>query len=164
MRNSFSTLIATWFYSGLFPKAPGTAGSLAALPVVIILHYTDLFWLLPVLTFILLLVGVWASRRYMTATGKDGDPKEIVVDEVVGQWIVFAAMPILYSGPPIYMFWPILIAGFIAFRFFDVIKPWPISLIDRHMKGPWGVMLDDVAAGFAAIFSLALLVIYFPPT
>lgn len=147
----------TWFGSGLSPKAPGTAGSLAALPFVWLAHELHLMWALGLLALLFLVVGAWASNRYMAATGKVGDPKEIVIDEVVGQWLVFAAMPLMWL--PISYEWQleILAAGFVAFRFFDILKPWPISMIDERMKGGWGVMLDDVAAGVAALVTLGIL-------
>lgn len=152
-----ASLIATCFAAGRARKAPGTAGSLAALPMVALLHYAGLPWLLPPLTLAALLLGVWASGRYLAETGQSGDPKEIVIDEVAGQWLVFAAMPLYYLPAMQSLFWPVLMGGFLAFRFFDILKPWPISLIDRRMKGPWGIMLDDIAAGLFALITLGLL-------
>jgi phosphatidylglycerophosphatase A len=144
----FATLIATWFGSGYLPKAPGTWGSLAALPFGWVI-LTVLPGALPLLTasIVLLFVGVWASSLHSDMLGTH-DAGEIVVDEVVGQWIVLAIAPFSPLG------W---LAAFLLFRFFDVLKPWPISWIDARVTGGWGIMLDDVVAGlFAAISVLAI--------
>lgn len=148
--------IVTFGGAGLFPFGPGTAGSLAALPFVWLLHVAGWFWLLIPLTLLATFGGVWASARYMRETGRGGDPKEIVIDEVAGLWLVFAAMPLMYLPASQAMLPEILLAGFLAFRFFDILKPWPVSLIDRRMKGPWGVMLDDIAAGLLALLTLGV--------
>jgi phosphatidylglycerophosphatase A len=144
----FATLIATWFGSGYLPKAPGTWGSLAALPFGWVI-LTVLPGALPLLaaSIVLLFVGVWASSLHSDMLGTH-DAGEIVVDEVVGQWIVLAIAPFSPLG------W---LVAFLLFRFFDVLKPWPISWIDARVTGGWGIMLDDVVAGlFAAISVLAI--------
>ena len=133
-------LIATWFGSGLLPKAPGTWGSLAALPVawgIVTLTGTPHSLLLAAL--ILLPIGAWAAARHSATLGTH-DAGEIVVDEVVGIWLVLGVIPV---AP---LWW---VAGFAVFRLFDVLKPWPISWLDTHISGGWGIMLDDVAAGIA---------------
>lgn len=139
-------LIATWFYSGLSPKAPGTCGSLAALPVayVLIKNYGE-FGLAMAIGAVMIL-GLWATERYLKETGTD-DPGEVVIDEVAGQWI--ACMPIaamtqehgLSLGP--------FFLAFVAFRVFDIYKPWPVRFFDRRHDA-FGVMMDDVAAGIMA--------------
>jgi|OM-RGC.v1.023313706 Phosphatidylglycerophosphatase A and related proteins len=145
--------IVTFFGAGLAPKAPGTMGSLAAMPFVVLAHQLHAMEVLAVVTLLAALIGVWASRKYLEATGKTDDPKEIVIDEVAGQWLVFAAMPLMYLPASYNMLW-IYAVGFAAFRFFDILKPWPICVIDRNMKGPWGIMLDDIAAAVAALVLL----------
>ncbi len=138
--------------SGLSPFAPGTAGSLAALlfvPLLVRLSLIqDALW---VLAFFIL--GVIAATR----TGKDlgvHDHSAIVIDEWVGQWL--ALYPLLGRHP----LWPGLFTGFALFRFFDILKPWPIRWLDRRVGGGWGVMLDDVLAGMAAAFVLQLAYVY----
>lgn len=88
-------------------------------------------------------------RNYLRATGTE-DPKEVVIDELVGQWIALSILPTTITGFAI---------GFVAFRFFDVVKPWPVSFFDRKVKNAFGVMMDDVAAGLypnAIIFAVAM--------
>jgi phosphatidylglycerophosphatase A len=139
---SFSaSAIALWFWSGKLPKAPGTWGSLAALPFawLLIVYFGS-----PLVLFIaaafLLPVGVWASAQHSNKLGTH-DAGEIVVDEVAGQWIALAVAPYSPLG------W---VAAFLLFRFFDVIKPWPISWIDARVSGGWGIMADDIVAGIFA--------------
>ena len=142
-------LIATWFGSGYLPKAPGTWGSLAALPFAwVILTFSPGALPLLAASFVLLAVGVWASARHSATLGTH-DAGEIVVDEVVGQWIVLAIAPFSPLG------W---LVAFLLFRFFDVVKPWPISWIDARVSGGWGIMLDDVVAGLFAALSVWLIV------
>lgn len=140
--------IASGFGSGLSPVAPGTAGSLAALLPWLALR--ELPWpaylAVVVAAFAL---GVWASnvivRRLAIA-----DPGVIVWDEFVGQWI--ALLPLLAMPRGVLG----IAAGFGLFRLFDVLKPWPVSWADRRIGGGFGVMFDDVLAGFYAALVLAL--------
>ncbi len=144
-----ATLIATWFGAGLLPKAPGTWGSLAALPFAwaILILFPGTLPLL-IASVALLVVGAWASTLHSETLGVH-DAGEIVVDEVVGQWIVLAIAPFSPLG------W---LAAFLLFRMFDVLKPWPISWLDKNIEGGWGIMLDDVLAGVFAALSLWLIV------
>lgn len=135
-------LIATWFGSGLCPKASGTAGSLAALPFAFVIQYYlgsgALLWA----AFIIFFVGWWASNEYLKYTGRDDDPKEIVVDEVAGMWLLLCIFPLA---------WQSYVIAFILFRFFDILKPYPISVADRKIKGGFGVMFDDILAAIYPI-------------
>ncbi len=137
--NRPATLIATWFGVGLLPWAPGTWGSLAALP----LAWTAVAGLdpfaFPVVIALLFAAGWWASAEVVERDG-GADPSYIVVDEVVGQLIALSVVP----ADPLYY-----ALAFLGFRFFDIVKPWPISWADRSVKGGLGVMLDDVFAGLA---------------
>lgn len=127
------------FGSGLAPKAPGTFGTLAAVP---------LYWLLSDATLLLYLavvivaaaLGIWLCGYTARALGVHDHPA-IVWDEVVGYFITMLAAP---AG------WQWLLLGFVLFRLFDILKPWPIRWIDRHVHGGFGIMLDDVLAGAMA--------------
>jgi phosphatidylglycerophosphatase A len=151
LTSSVAGWIACGFGSGLAPKAQGSFGSLAALlPWLLLRHLPlPLYALVIVLSFVL---GVWACSVAGRALGVD-DHRSLVWDEFVGQWI--ALVPALLAP------WWAVAAGFVLFRLFDVAKPWPISWLDRHLKGGLGVMVDDVVAGvFAAVLlggGLALL-------
>lgn len=137
-------LLSTWFGVGYLPKAPGTWGSLAALPCAwgIATLYGSV-GLLAATTAVFSL-GVWASGSFTRRTGRK-DPGIIVIDEVAGQWLTLALVPL----DPLYY-----LAGFILFRIADITKPWPASWADRKLGGGLGIMLDDI---FAALFAAALL-------
>ncbi|MBO6948268.1 MAG: phosphatidylglycerophosphatase A [Rhodospirillales bacterium] len=135
-------LLATWFGSGYAPKAPGTAGSLLALPFGWgIAHFGGQIWL-GIATVIVTLIGVWVANAYMAQAGEH-DPGPVVIDEVAGQWL--AMLPLAAA-----INWQIILIAFVLFRLFDIVKPWPISWADKNIKGGLGVMLDDVLAGAAA--------------
>jgi len=134
--------LACGFGSGLAPVAQGTFGSLAAILPWLLLRHLSLPWnvLVIVMGFV---VGVKACDVAGRALGVD-DHRSLVWDEFVGQWI--ALLPALLAP------WWVVVAGFVLFRIFDVLKPWPIRWLDRHVKGGLGVMVDDVLAGvFAAL-------------
>ena len=126
--------------SGAAPKAPGTFGTLAAIPLWL------LFADLPILSYIAVivvtsLVGIWLCGQ----TSKDlgvHDHGGIVWDEFVGLWITYIALP---EG------WVWVLFGFLLFRLFDIWKPWPIGWADRKVNGGLGIMLDDILAGFMAL-------------
>jgi phosphatidylglycerophosphatase A len=141
-------LLATWFGAGRLPRAPGTWASLVALPLGALLTWLGGPWLVLAVTLAVFGLGVWASERYMAAY-RVHDPAAIVVDEVVGQWLTLALLPLT---PIAYL------AGFLLFRIADMVKPWPARWIDRTMAGGIGVMLDDVVAGiYAGALALVLL-------
>ena len=140
-------VIATWFGSGRLPGAPGTWGSLAALPCAALLVWLGGWLLLLIATVAVFALGVWASERHARQLRRK-DPGEIVVDEVAGQWLVLLPLPL---DPLAYLL------GFIAFRAFDIGKPWPVSLADRAVAGGLGIMLDDVVAAAYALVACALL-------
>lgn len=131
-------MLSTWFYSGLVPFAPGTFGSIAALPFAwLIVEYTGKLGLANA-TLVIFIIGLWASKTYMAETGKT-DPGEVVIDEVVGQWLV--CLVIVDNNHMGQYFLALL-----AFRVFDIMKPWPISIFDKRHDA-MGVMMDDVVAG-----------------
>ncbi len=125
--------------SGLAPWAPGTAGTLAAVPLYLLLQPLPLPWYLAMLLAFLLL-GVWACDKTAREL-KVHDPSAIVWDEFLGYLLTMTAAP---PG------WVWVVLGFALFRFFDILKPWPIRELDRRVKGGLGVMLDDLAAGIMA--------------
>jgi phosphatidylglycerophosphatase A len=134
-------IIALGFGSGLAPKAPGTFGTLLGFPVFFLLQaLTTNTASLLVLLFAGFLLGVWASARTGRALGV-ADHGAIVWDEIVAFGLVLIATP---ASPVWYA------AAFAAFRFFDIVKPWPIRQCDARLKNGFGVMFDDVlAAGYA---------------
>ncbi len=133
-----SLMISTWFYSGLIPFAPGTFGSIAALPFAwLIIENAGIFGLVNA-ALIVFVIGLMTTTAYIKETGKE-DPGEVVVDEVVGQWIVCLAI-VDNQHPGQY------ILALLAFRIFDIMKPWPINIFDRRHDA-YGVMMDDVIAG-----------------
>lgn len=142
--------VATFGYVGLLRPAPGTWGSAAALPVAWALHAAGGFALLAAATPIAFAAGWWATAR-LTGAGGDPDPSEIVIDEVAGQWL--ALWPVsagaAHIGADVLALWPGWVLAFLAFRFFDVLKPGPIAWADRR-HDPLGVMLDDILAGLCA--------------
>ncbi|MFL4471028.1 phosphatidylglycerophosphatase A [Tateyamaria armeniaca] len=150
-------MIATVCGVGYLRPAPGTWGSAVALPMAWVLHLLGGFPLLLVALIATFAKGWWATR-VLTDGQTDHDPSEIVVDEVVGQWI--ALLPLSYAawdrGIDILAMWPGWIAAFVLFRLFDIWKPLWVGTADRRGDA-LGVMLDDVIAGvFAAIGVLAL--------
>lgn len=138
--------LALGFGSGLVPRAPGTSGTLAAIPVYLLCAtLPPLFYLLVLgAAFVL---GIWLCGRTARALGVHDHPG-IVWDEVVGYLATMAFAP---PG------WLWIAAGFICFRLFDILKPWPICVLDRYVHGGLGIMLDDLAAGIAAALTLLLL-------
>lgn len=145
-----ATLIATWFGTGLLPGAPGTWGSLAALPVAWTLHWAGGPVALAIAVVAVFAAGVWATGRVIGGP-RGEDPGMVVVDEVVGQWITLLVVPL---DPAFYA------AAFLVFRVADILKPWPVSWADRSVKGALGVMLDDVLAGLYGAILLSLLALW----
>lgn len=144
-------ILATFFGLGLVPAAPGTAASAAA-----VLGYRFLLceWPWPVFALFLgglFIAGVIASSRYASELGSS-DPGRIVVDEVCGQLLALTLLP-----PE----WLPLLLSFAAFRFFDIIKPWPIRRLEKLPSG-WGIMADDIAAGAFAALAVRLILAVVP--
>ncbi|MEQ9674718.1 MAG: phosphatidylglycerophosphatase A [Roseovarius indicus] len=149
---SLSHLIATVCYVGHLRPASGTWGSLVALPLAWAIHLVAGPWLLIVGIIAFYIMGLWATAQE-TRGSDDHDPSEIVVDELVGQWIAFLPVSIgaAHVGAELTALWPGWVAAFLLFRLFDIWKPGPIGWADRRGNAT-GVMLDDVIAGvFAAV-------------
>lgn len=135
--------LAFGFGSGLSPKAPGTAGSLAALPFGILLCLLPL-WLGLVLVAAAFAAGVYLCGATSRRLGVHDHPG-IVWDEFVGLWLVMIFLP---------FHWAWWLAAFVAFRVFDIFKPWPIRWLDEQLAGGFGIMADDALAGMYALLVL----------
>ena len=144
---SLARTIATLGPIGTSMPAPGTAGSLVALIAGYFILSAGFIWL-ALSTLVVLFVGVWASSQYETETGKK-DASEVVIDEVAGQWSVLLVAPLSIEA---------FLAAFLLFRFFDILKPFPVNKADQ-IKGGIGVMADDMVAGFLAGACLIILMI-----
>jgi phosphatidylglycerophosphatase A len=141
--------LAFGFGSGLAPKAPGTVGTVfAILPWLLLTQLSDTNYL--VLVGIASLVGIYICGRSSELLGVH-DHKGIVWDEFCGLWIALYACPLELLP---------VIVGFGLFRFFDIVKPWPISWCDKELQGGLGIMLDDVIAGLFAWVGLQLILPY----
>jgi len=140
-------ILSFGFGAGLSPIAPGTMGTLVAIPIFIVLAtFSPVIYLVTVA--IIFLVGCWASGLTAEALGVP-DHSGIVIDEIVGYLITMVFVPITW-------YWIIL--GFILFRLFDIWKPWPVSVADRRLKGGFGIMLDDVLAALYSLLSLHIVI------
>ncbi len=135
------TAVVTFGGVGLLPVAPGSWGSLAALPFGFLLGWIGGWVLLLLAAAASTVAGFIYADAYVKATGRE-DPPEIVIDEVATQWMVLAFVPLSWSG---------FLAAYLVFRLFDTIKPWPASWADQEVEGGAGVMLDDLIAGLYAI-------------
>jgi phosphatidylglycerophosphatase A len=141
----FVILMATWGGSGFSPVAPGTAGTLAAIPFYLLYCRLPLpLYLATLVPFFFL--ASWVAGRAEEIFGKK-DAGEIVIDEVLGYLVTMAGVPLS---------WKSVVAGFFLFRFFDIVKIEPARWCDRRIKNGYGVVLDDVAAGIYACLALHL--------
>lgn len=140
-------LVATFFGSGLSPIAPGTVGSLAALPLAYVLLSVPLGQAMLVIG-ALFLLGVWASNTVEAAL-EQHDASLIVIDEVVGQCLVVTLLDVFLRGAVDTTL--LLLLSFMGFRLFDIVKPWPVGRVDRKVGDGLGVMLDDVVAALLAV-------------
>ena len=138
--------LALGFGSGLLPKAPGTFGTLAAIPLYLLLAPSSVsIYLVSVI--VMSIAGIYICGQ----AAKDAcvhDHGAIVWDEIVGFLITMFMIPLS---------WKSVIVGFILFRIFDIFKPWPISFIDKNVHGGLGIMLDDIIAGLAALACMHLI-------
>ena len=147
----FPMIVATFFGSGLSPVAPGTVGSLAALPLAYFLLSVPVGQAMLVIG-ALFLMGVWASNSIEAAL-EQHDASLIVIDEVVGQCLVVTLLDVFLRGAVDTNL--LLLLSFIGFRLFDIIKPWPVGWVDRKIGDGVGVMLDDVVAALLTVPFLA---------
>jgi phosphatidylglycerophosphatase A len=138
--------LALGFGSGLAPKAPGTFGTLSAVPIFLLMSaLTPLYY--AIIVTLMAVTGIYICQKAADAAGVH-DHGAIVWDEIVGFLITMFMVPLS---------WQSIFVGFALFRFFDILKPWPISFIDKKVHGGFGIMLDDVLAGFFALIIMQFL-------
>ena len=141
--------VATGFFIGSIPVAPGTFGSLIGLPVCFLLSRLNfLHSLICILVFILFAIGIASAAEKIL---KQKDPGQIVIDEIAGLMVALAGLPFNLKT---------VLAGFIIFRVFDILKPFPIRILEKRVGGGSGIVLDDVLAGVYGNLIIRL-VIYF---
>jgi phosphatidylglycerophosphatase A len=141
--------LAFGFGSGLAKKAPGTFGTLAGIPLYLLIAQTD-WWVYGVLTLLAMLAGIWLCGVAAKKLGEH-DFGGIVWDEIAGLLVTLWAVPLT---------WQNICLGFVLFRFFDIVKPWPIKWADKNVQGGLGIMLDDVLAGLFAALLLWFWLLY----
>ena len=142
--------LASWFYAGLMPGAPGTFGTLMAVPLILALNHLGEFY--EGLALLLLIpTAIWASSLSERHLGRN-DPPEVVIDEVAGFLLTLFLLPLS---------WLTLSLGFVLFRFFDIAKPFPIRWLEKRVRGGTGIVLDDLLAGVYANLSLRFLLLLF---
>ncbi|MFP4314236.1 MAG: phosphatidylglycerophosphatase A [Alphaproteobacteria bacterium] len=158
---SWHVWAATWFGSGFMKPAPGTWGSLAALPFgLLIIAFGNLLTLIAGIIAVTA-IGLISAKKFEQDTGIH-DSKMIVIDEVAGQWVALIPIIMLISVQAPYF--PIyIVLAFVFFRLFDILKPWPASFFDKKVDGAPGVMFDDIVAGLYAAILLYGAIAYAGP-
>jgi len=144
-------LLSLGFGSGLSPYAPGTMGTLVAIPLYLLLSRLEL---LPYLIVVVagFVLGVYLCDKTSKALGVH-DHSGIVWDEIIGYWITMIAVPAVT--------WQWILAGFVLFRFFDIVKPWPVKIADKRIPGGFGIMVDDLLAGLYALACMQISWLFF---
>ena len=152
--------ISTFFYVGFLRPAPGTWGSIEGIILAFILMITIGFFSFCFILLLTILIGFWSTKNYIEENSERSDPSEVVIDEVIGQWI--AVLPIAYAlkmtETSSEKLWFVLLWAFVSFRFFDVLKLGLVGWAD-NLGGALGVLLDDILAGIAASFTVAVLIL-----
>ncbi|MEI6669831.1 MAG: phosphatidylglycerophosphatase A [Acidobacteriota bacterium] len=143
--------VATWAYTGYSPVAPGTAGSAAGLLLIVPLRMLGSPWLDVGAALVVFAVGIWSATVVERQLGIE-DPGIVVVDEVLGMLVSLLWLPLS---------WPVVVAAFLLFRVFDIIKPWPAGRFE-HLGGGLGIMADDAMAGVYANLVVQVLVWWRP--
>jgi phosphatidylglycerophosphatase A len=139
--------LGTWFGLGLVPFAPGTFGTLGAIPLVwFFQRFGEMQYMFAVLLFTVF--SIFVAQLYEDEVAEGHDPGEFVLDEVVGFLVTMTWMPFT---------WAYLLAGFVLFRLFDILKPFPISWVDRRVPGGFGAVADDLLAGILASIAMQLI-------
>lgn len=146
--NSFEKFIGSGFFTGYFPVASGTVGSLAAIVIYLIPGFEQLFVIIPA-TLVIIFYGIYIGTKFEAEYGKD--PAQCTIDEVAGTWISLIALPKTFG---------IIIAAFFLWRILDIIKPPPARNLER-LKGGLGIMIDDVISGIYTLIIMHLVVYLF---
>ncbi|MDH3773269.1 MAG: phosphatidylglycerophosphatase A [Deltaproteobacteria bacterium] len=147
-KNDIVVFLATGFFTGFLPTMPGTWGTFAGIPLVIISHRLTSI-MQPVVAVVFVTFAAYIAGR-AEILFKDRDARPIVIDEMVGFLITLLWLPLNFLT---------LCLGFFLFRLFDIVKPPPISIVEKRLHGGWGIVLDDVLAGVFANVTLRLLLI-----
>jgi len=142
-------ILSTWFGTGLLPKAPGTFGTIATVPVVLGLGLIG-NWSSVLVLALVVVVAVWASGISRKLFGQN-DPPAIVIDEVAGFMLTMIFLPLS---------WQVLVLGFFLFRFFDILKPFPIKRVEQ-IGGGLGIVADDLIAGLYAFVVAKFFILIF---
>ena len=156
MIKKFNTLFVTMFGLGKFPKIPGTFGSLATIIILyIFFHIFNLSSNLILLGLIIILIFSFYAIATHIKNNENKDPKEVIIDEFIGQSIPIYLYEISHgikkTADEAIIFYTVC---FILFRFFDIAKPFPVNFFDKNFKNSFGVIMDDVCAGFYVVLSL----------
>ena len=156
MIKTFNSLFVTMFGIGKIKMIPGTVGSLATIIILFVLFHTlDISSKLILLGLIIIFIYSFSAVASHTENSENKDPKEIVIDEFIGQSIPIYLYEISHgtekSPNEAIIFYAIC---FVLFRFFDIKKPFPVSFFDRNFKNSFGVIMDDVCAGLYVVLSL----------
>ena len=156
MIKNFNTLFVTIFGLGKIPKIPGTFGSLATIIILYILfHILNLSSNLILIGLIVIFIFSFLAVTNYIKDNENKDPKEVIIDEFIGQSIPIYLYEISHgtekSADEAIIFYSVC---FILFRFFDIVKPFPVSYFDKNFKNSFGVIMDDVCAGFYVVLSL----------
>jgi len=144
-------LLSLGFGSGLSPHAPGTMGTLVAIPLYLLLSRLEL-WPYLIVVAAGFLLGIYVCDKTSKAPGVH-DHSGIVWDEIIGYWITMIAIPAVT--------WQWILAGFVLFRFFDIVKPWPVKIADKRVPGGFGIMFDDLLAGLYALACIQISWLFF---
>jgi phosphatidylglycerophosphatase A len=140
--------LASWFFTGLVPKAPGTVGTLAAIPMVWAIHFLGAVYG-SVCLLIFISAAILTSGLSSKLMGRE-DPSEIVIDEAAGYSVTLFLLPLSWFN---------LSLGFLLFRLFDIFKPFPIRRLEK-VKGGFGIVLDDILAGIYANLILRMVLLF----
>ena len=147
-RNDLIVFLATGFFTGFLPTMPGTWGTFAGIPLVIISHrLTSIMQAVATIVFVTFAAYIAGRAEILF---EDRDARPIVIDEMVGFLITLLWLPLNFLT---------LCLGFVLFRLFDIVKPPPIGIVEKRLHGGWGIVLDDVLAGVFANVTLRLLLI-----
>ena len=156
MIKTFNTLFVTMFGLGKLPKIPGTFGSLATIIILYVLfHILNLSSNLILIGLMIIFIFSFLAVATHIKDNENKDPKEVIIDELIGQSIPIYLYEISHgtekSTDEAIIFYCIC---FVLFRFFDIVKPFPVNFFDKNFKNSFGVIMDDICAGFYVVLSL----------